>query len=142
MRFYSFTNMYTSGIHAGIQTAHAVHEMESKYNARTSSDDINAHEKYKVYREWAERHKTIIVKTAGYHANLEALYEELKEISAWLGLPLIRWRESKEALNGATTAIGIIVPETVYSLKVPLIAPANTPEDRLAEIINSYRMAK
>ena len=34
MKFFSFTNMYFSGIHAGIQTAHAVHQMENEYRIR------------------------------------------------------------------------------------------------------------
>lgn len=142
MRFYSFTNMYTSGIHAGIQTAHAVHEMQSKYAARNSSDDMQAHEKYLKYIEWAERHKTIIVKCAGYHSTLNDLYDELKESSAWLQLPLIKWCESKEALNGATTAVGIIVPADVYTIPTPRDAIPMTAEGQLAAIINRYPMAK
>lgn len=138
MRFYSFTNLYTSGIHAGIQTAHAVHEMMWKYG---STDHDRSLSKYKNLREWAENHKTIIVKQAGYHASLDSLYDELKEPSAWLHLPIIRWRESKEALNGATTAIGIVVPQSIYSLRPERGAIPSTPEEALAVIINRYPMA-
>lgn len=138
MRFYSFTNLYTAGIHAGIQTAHAVHEMERKYAMRSSSDDINSLEKLKVYHEWAARHKTIIVLQGGYSASLDALYDELKPISAYLQLPVIRWRESKEALNGATTAVGIIVPEYVYKER---FAPDDGAEPALFGILSRYRMA-
>ncbi len=134
MRFYSFTNLYTSGIHAGIQTAHAVHEMMWKYGAR---DD----DKAATLREWAEQHKTIIVKQAGYHASLNLLYDELKEPAAWLALPVIRWCESKEALNGATTAIGIVIPQSVYSLRPERDAIPSSPEETLAAIINRYPMA-
>lgn len=134
MRFYSFTNLYTSGIHAGIQTAHAVHEMMTKYGAR---DD----DKAKALSEWAERHKTIIVKQAGYHQSLNLLYDELKEPAAWLQLPVIRWCESKEALNGATTAIGIVIPASIYNLRVDRDAIPQSPEEQLAQIINHYPMA-
>ena len=135
MRFYSFTNMYTSGIHAGIQSAHAVHEMMTKYMSR--HDDP----KYKRFLDWAHNHKTMIVKQAGYHSSLNSLYDELKESSAWLELPMVKWRESQEALNGATTAIGIVVPAEVYGLKYPLADAPTTAEQQLAAIINRYQMA-
>lgn len=138
MRFYSFTNLYTSGIHAGIQTAHAVHEMMWKYG---STDHDRSKPKYKNLLEWAENHKTIIVKQAGYHAALDSLYDELKEPSAWLDLPIIRWRESKEALNGATTAIGIVIPQSIYSLRPERDAIPSSPEEALAALINRYPMA-
>jgi hypothetical protein len=134
VRFYSFTNRYTSGIHAGIQTAHAVHEMMTKYGAR--EDDRAA-----AVRGWAEKHKTIIVKQAGYHASLNLLYDEFKEPAARLALPLVRWCESKEALNGATTAIGIIIPPSVYSLRLERDAIPSSPDRALAAIINRYPMA-
>lgn len=144
MRFYSFTNLYTAGIHAGIQTAHAVHEMMHKYNGRGGM-------KAETLYEWAENHKTIIVLQAGYHEALNSLYDELKPISAELELPIIKWNESKAALNGATTAVGIVVPAHVYNRptlafatnglgeSVPVGIP--TPGDYLADIIRRYRMA-
>ena len=136
MRFYSFTNMYTSGIHAGIQSAHAVHEMMTKYMAR--QDDP----KYKRFLDWAHNHKTMIVKQAGYHSSLNSLYDELKESSAWLELPMVKWRESQEALNGATTAIGIVVPAEVYTIPPSaLFRTDNSAQHKLASIINRYPMA-
>ena len=138
MRFYSFTNMYTSGIHAGIQTAHAAHEMMLKYSDRPESD-----EKRVNLMTWATQHKTIIVLQAGYHSALNELYDELKPLSAMLSLPIVRWKEGKEALNGATTAIGLVLPKTVYGIKTDDLPTAGwaTPEEELASIVRRYRMA-
>jgi peptidyl-tRNA hydrolase len=145
MRFYSLTNLYTAGIHAGIQTAHAVHAMERKYALRSSTDDIASLEKLKVYQEWADRHQTIIVLQAGYAANLERLYNDFRKPAAELNLPIIRWRESKEALNGATTAVGIVLPESVYDMRLSKdqIAPEGyrSPEEELYALIYKYPMA-
>lgn len=139
MRFYSFTNLYTSGIHAGIQTAHAVHEMFSKYNARRG-DDAQTLEKAEVMDDWMQNHKTIIVLNGGYQSNLQRIYRELTNISAELSLPIIKWHESKEALNGALTSVAIIVPPVIYwsNDEDPL---ASDPEIRLYRLINSCRFA-
>jgi hypothetical protein len=137
MRFYSFTNMYTSGIHAGIQTAHAVHSMMSKYRGRDGSPP-----KELKLIDWADDHQTIIVLNGGYHENLNAIYEQLKPISAELELPIIKWAESKAALNGATTAVGIVVPQSIYDLdRDGIFESPDGPVASLYKLINSYRFA-
>ncbi len=139
MRFYSFTNLYTPGIHAGIQTAHAIHEMISKYYPR-AGESAAVDQKIEVLNDWLVNHKTIIVLNGGYHDNLNRIYRELTQISADLGLPLIRWRESREALNGATTAVGIVVPPLVYFWnEEPYLT--NDPEANLYRILKSCPLA-
>jgi hypothetical protein len=145
--------MYTSGIHAGIQTAHVIHEMMRKYQLRLEKGDVNPGDgiKYLTMIEWADSHKTIIVKSAGMHSQLVSLYSELKPYSAYFGLPMCRWRESKEALNHAQTAVCIVVPKEIYGFNgdgVSLQWPQNSFNNERTEkifalknIIDSYRMA-
>lgn len=148
MRLYSITNMYTSGIHAGIQTAHLVHEMFTEYS------DVEVDSTRYIYPEenvildtwanryilnkWAKHHKTIIVLNGGYHSNLKRVYEEIEFIAQKLNLPYGRFHESKEALNGALTAVGVIVPEHIYNDDEEL-----TPEaEQLRQLIKSFPLAK
>ena len=155
--------MYTSGIHAGIQTAHLVHEMMRKYqedfnsaafssNPEDWSDSNPKVAKYKNLIDWADNHKTIIVKCGGYHSSLVELYGELKEYSAHFKMPMGRWRESKDALNNAQTAVGIVVPDFIYNFKEPADYVQTWPRFKFADesiemayqlnqIINRYRMA-
>lgn len=112
MRLYSIVNMYMQGIHAGIQTAHAVHTLAQKYDLHTlHGEDIPARG---VYERWVENHKTIYVKRGGDHEGLESLYTRVRPLCKLLGLPHVKWRESNAALRGATTAIGIVIPSDVY----------------------------
>lgn len=150
MRLYSFTNMYTSGIHAGIQTAHVIHEMMRKYEKKYDPS-INDGAKLATLYDWADNHKTIIVKCAGYHDELVNLYDRLKPYSAQFRLPMGRWRESKEALNNAQTAVCIVVPSDIYNWREPAGWQPQWPElpypgeeqqkYELYKIINTYRMA-
>lgn len=121
MRLYSITNMYTNGIHAGIQTAHLVHEMRMVTQGLAERNVLgkvfveeSAREQLAVYDEWAKNHKTIIVLNGGYHSNIEFVYEKLKRIGFELNLPNAIFHEADDALNGAATATGIIVPERIY----------------------------
>lgn len=108
-RLYSITNMYTSGIHAGIQTAHLVHELFiTKYFFDTEELD--------VLNQWANFDKTIIVLNGGYQSNLERIRNEYIITECFENrLPWAEFRESQEALNGALTAVGFVVPESIYT---------------------------
>ena len=113
MRLYSFTNMYTNGIHAGIQTAHMLHEMFRYYDTtspwkRRCRDTLNA---------WADGHKTIIVLNGGNVASLESTHHELLRLTKGgnLPYPVAKFHEDRESLNCALTCVGIVVPESVYT---------------------------
>lgn len=99
MRLYSVTNMYLSDIQKGIQTAHIVSEL--------SKIDKNAD-----YKEWAENYKTIIVLNGGYSQNIQ----NISEIIGNSTLQGVAFTESEEALGGALTATGVVVPEKFYLL--------------------------
>lgn len=151
MRFYSFTNFYFQGIHAGIQTAHAVHEMESRYR-NTFNPCLS------VYQEWALKHKTIIIKKVAapdVHKALQDLYNALESLAVSLKLPLVLCNEP--SANHCNTAVGIVLPESVYDWKDPnsnvgvtitrscvgtyALPPPMTTEQKLKQIIDSYWMA-
>lgn len=113
MRFYSIVNMYMAGIHAGIQTAHAVHTMGEKYhNGYFKEEDREASDKF---YQWMLSHKTIYVKHAGDHDGLEQLYTQIRPLCKQLEIPHVKWRESQSALRGSTTALGLVLPEEVYN---------------------------
>lgn len=136
MRLYSITNMYTPGIHAGIQTAHALHSM-----FRTSTFTT---EQLETLHDWADNHKTIIVLNGGYHENIERLMEELWVLGRKLELPTGEFYESKAALNGAATAVCIVVPSCIYDRKDEDEALDMLTEEELElyRIIKSYPLAK
>lgn len=56
LRLYSFTNYYLSDLQKGLQTAHLVSEMFTKY--------VTGKHK-KMLFEWATNHKTIIILNGG-----------------------------------------------------------------------------
>jgi peptidyl-tRNA hydrolase len=105
MRLYTFCNMYLSPIQNGIQTAHVVAEMFAKYS---NAEKKNHH----PLLEWASDHKTIIVLNAGYGDELYKLYELFEKESN--PYPWAHFHESKEALDGAFTCIGILLPDRIY----------------------------
>lgn len=100
MRLYTFTNMYLSDIQKGIQTAHLVHEL-----MLGKSDDS-------MTVEWATNHKTIIVLNGGFSSNLDALMNVLGQT----GYEVAEFTESQEALGGALTVVGVVLPEKIYAL--------------------------
>lgn len=114
MRCYHLNNFYLGGIHAGIQSAHAQHELMLKY-----LDPLNEEAKSPYlepqragYLEWARDHKTIIVLNAGMQSNLEDWVEFLIPIThsyAWAS-----FNESVEALNGALTNVALVLPARIY----------------------------
>ncbi len=116
MKLYSFTNMYTSGIHAGIQTAHVISEMLRKYEQahKINPECIVTRNKYLKMIDWADTHQTIVVLNAGGHTSLQNLYRELTQYSADWHLPLGKWYESEHALNGAMTAVGLVVDDKAW----------------------------
>jgi hypothetical protein len=124
MRAYFFQNMYLTGMHAGIQSQHTTAEMFLRYpqiNMYDYARAVGSNPDAKVVRaairadelyDWAEFHKTTIVLNGGYAENLEELVKFLntsENLHPWS-----YFKESKEALNGCITNVGIIVPEVVY----------------------------
>lgn len=108
MRLYSITNMYTAGIHAGIQTQHSTVELFVKYPMTNSATS----DKACVIFDWAKYHKTTVVLQGGMHDNLVEL---LHDMEVWakhepdVHLPFAPFFEP--GINNALTSISIIMPQ-------------------------------
>lgn len=100
MRFYSFTNMYLSSLQVGLQSGHVLSEMFLNF---PDAADL---------KTWATEHKTMILLNAGYSATLHEIYASLcNEENPY---PFAKFHESEEALDGALTCVGIVVPDVIY----------------------------
>ena len=131
MRCYHINNFYLAGIHAGIQSAHAQHELAIKYLGDYSDATPQAKENYLT---WAKLHKTIIVLNGGMQSDLisfKKLLETPENPYAWSA-----FHESEEALNGALTNLGLVLPESMYAF-TPMILKFQA---QLAEDIQPLEM--
>jgi hypothetical protein len=108
--------MYLSDIQRGIQTAHVVSEMA--FQERNEIDVT-------VFTEWAADHKTIIVLNGGNCASLKGIRDHITEFfsNGYLSkcfrfsescIPMASFYEDEQSLNGALTAVGIILPNWLY----------------------------
>lgn len=107
-RLYSFTNYYLSSLQKGLQTAHVVGNM-----ARNDHNNVFNRRVKTAFREWADKDKTIIILNGGNHAAIVEWYEYL--IKFVDNYPVAGFQEDSVSLNGAYTATGIILPESVYT---------------------------
>ena len=106
MRAYFFGNMYLSSIQQGIQAAHVVHELFLKYPGEgTFQTD-------KILWEWAENHKTMVLLNAGYSEEIRYLVDFFNHRDN--PYPHASFNESNEALDGALTCVGVVLPEQIY----------------------------
>lgn len=109
-RMYCIVNQYISGIHAGIQSAHAIVELIEAYNRPANTpEELDAHYLLKC---WREKDKTIIVLNGGYQSVLEDFLAQVMSLETY---PVAWWREEKKALNGAMTAVAVVLPEFIYN---------------------------
>jgi hypothetical protein len=125
MRLYSFVNMYMGGIHAGIQTAHAVSSMWRRYEGKDAfPNDDHPCAQLDTLRAWEDDHKTAVLLTGGDH-------RALLELEAFMRrpdnpFPWGSFNESTDALNGALTAVVIVIPEKLYNPLEPGTVSAPT----------------
>lgn len=106
MRAYFFGNMYLSSIQQGIQSAHVLAEMYNKYVFPDGCQE------YFILENWAKEHKTMVLLNAGYSEEIHSLvsFFDTKDNP----LPWAKFHEGKDALDGALTCVGIILPEEFY----------------------------
>lgn len=114
MRCYHLNNFYLGGIHAGIQSAHAQHELMLKYvDPQAPIVKSPFHQpQADGYLEWARDHKTIVVLNAG-------MQEQLKEWTSFLcsqshSYAWAPFYEEEAALNGALTNVALVLPARIY----------------------------
>ena len=106
MRLYTFTNMYLSQIQRGIQSAHVASDLLVKYSVH------NGIEKRNTLFDWAGNHKTMIVLNGGYSSTLHVLIDLFDDPRN--PHPFAAFYESEDALAGALTCVGIVLPERIY----------------------------
>lgn len=121
MRAYFFGNMYLSDKQHGIQAAHVVARMAAKYCPHPD-DHIKETDRCHVqFLEWAEEHETIIIMNAGYGENIHKLNDFFCDTDN--PFPFAMFKESKAALDGAATSIGIILPYRIYEAAKKVRSP-------------------
>uniref|UniRef100_A0AAU8GGK4 Hydrolase n=1 Tax=Salmonella phage vB_SEnST11_KE23 TaxID=3161174 RepID=A0AAU8GGK4_9CAUD len=141
-RMYCVVNQYIAGIHAGIQSAHAMTEVFLDYPQRRNRAS-------NLLWDWADSDKTMIVLNGGYQSSLQELCEKLKPLSGTY--PWASFCEEPDALNGAMTAVAVVLPEYMYNPQyveisdlvyrpgVPVMPQvANTYRDEMGNTIHSY----
>lgn len=98
--------MYLSSLQVGLQTAHVTAEMAAKYLSDNEEGPGN------MFYNWAEQHKTMILLNGGYAENLHDLYDFFStEKNPY---PFAKFHESKAAMDGMLTSVGIVLPEKIY----------------------------
>lgn len=107
MRAYHFVNMYTAGIHTGIQGGHARDELWLQM-----LENLDGH-KAQMFLDWARNHKTHIYLGGGDCDGLQATVDLFTDTP----YPMATFNESIGALNGALTSMCVILPPQVYMLK-------------------------
>lgn len=114
MRGYFFGNLYLSSIQQGIQAKHCGDEMFIKYAPRftdTAFESVDA-DKYRQLMTYHNDHKTVICLNGGYSKTLHEIYALLEDDEN--PYPFAKFHESEEALDGALTCVGIVVPDAIY----------------------------
>lgn len=116
--------MYLSSLQCGLQSAHVVAEMFIKYPYVGSKHAEGlAFESPYFLHEWATDHKTMILLNGGYSESLHTLVEFFNTKDN--PYPWAKFHEGQDALDGALTCVGIILPEKIYS-NVEIVAEAST----------------
>jgi hypothetical protein len=113
LRAYYFGNMYLSSIQQGIQAAHVTAEMFTKY----SCDEVTMDS---MLWNWARQDKTMILLNAGYSEELHDLKTVFNHHSN--PYPWEYFNEGDDALDGALTCVGIILPEKIYKMSAAIRA--------------------
>lgn len=145
----TFVSMYVSGIHAGIQSAHAIHRVFGAVNRDMKSAAIGteihnwngARERSAALEDWDAKEPTIIVKNGGSSENMHKLLASLGALSDELNLPFAAWKEPD--LDNALTAIAILVPAKVFETNPKeSFGALNSKEGELNSLIWGQRLAR
>ena len=110
-RGYFLVNQYISGIQCGIQTAHCALALTTNRNWDNLRIDNPS------FFRWLHYDKTMIVLNGGYQNNLEEIYLTICNYNKFIfhrqpqdEIHLAKFHEEQEALNGALTCVGFVLP--------------------------------
>lgn len=95
-----------AGIHGGIQSLHAAVQMAVDFPPGTPGHD--------VFHAWATGTPTAILLNAGFASRLEKVAQTIEafngEANHGVILPYARFHEGVDELNGALTAVALVIP--------------------------------
>lgn len=113
-RLYTMINWYLSPIQQGIQSAHIVHELFTKYEnyIKTNSEDTPK----EILYDWANNHKTMIVLNGG--ANHDIIDKQQLINFNSCGLPYAHFCEDSYSLGNVMTGVGVVIPNRYYDAKI------------------------
>ena len=102
-----FCNHYMAGIHGGIQSLHAAVQMAVDFPPGVPG--------HSVFHDWATCGEPVaILLNAGYASRLEKVARAIetfnREAHDGIVLPFARFHEGVDELNGALTAVALVVP--------------------------------
>lgn len=113
LRAYFFQNFYLQGIHAGIQSQHTTTEMFVKYKGIYVDQEHSGCKAQEILYDWAENYKTTVILNGGMQKDLEEILKVLETVEH--NYPFSFFREGDNALNGALTNVGVILPERIFN---------------------------
>lgn len=121
-RFYSFVaGLYLSPLQRGLQTGHAISEMQSDLLKMEQDEVSNAAVDRSIerlmYNDWATDDKTIVILDALNCAGVVEAYNKATEFCMDLEMPVTIFHEDIASLNGAPTATGLVVPDFYYDAR-------------------------
>jgi hypothetical protein len=143
MRYYGFGCYYLSSLQQGLQAAHVVGELWSKWDKDSPQ--------YKKGRKWAKKHKTMVLLNGGNSGDLKELFKKFKGWQkAGMDLAFAKFNEDEVSLNCALTAIGIVLPKKYYnamsalrsgSVEAVFVGEWQEWEKNLVVTLKDYRLA-
>jgi len=92
--------------------------------------------KYQQLHDYLDNHKTVICLNAGYSATLHEIYKELTDFDN--PYPFAKFHESEEALDGALTCVGIVVPDAIYDTAFTVRNTRGRAGVDMATVLNQY----
>ena len=145
LRLYTFVHAYMSPIQHGIQTAHIVGDLLTM-----SAHTPRQRTQHQIAYDWATDHKTIIVLNGGNSQSLLNILDVLSTMSNALSLPCVSFYEDGVSMELMRTAVGIVVPESIYTLsRLPRgdddcggdarLTPST--EAQLSDFLSTFRLA-
>jgi hypothetical protein len=111
LRLYVFVNFYLSSIQQGIQSAHVVHSLFTKY------PDPVLSKRNELLWNWARNHKTMIVLNGGANSDIHEIFYTLEQLQhTRIGnMPFECFHEDENSLGSVMTAVGVVVPEQFFN---------------------------
>lgn len=120
---YFFVMRQLNGLNKGIQAGHAAVEYGLKYGGR------------KVYKNFAQHHKTFILLDGGGSEDMKLRMAELESFE----VDYACFHEPD--LNNSLSAIAFIIPESVYGLDIKGLEDVHTNNVEFARYLKSFKLA-